>query len=107
MNDLQTLIVTLFLGGITYWVVRYLARIFSKASVPSSGTTSTSDNGNANQRKRKVTPEKTEHAENKNQAAVESKVKLSHIWTIQVIIHELRHGYFDIMFYPFAQFVML
>ncbi len=81
MNDLQILIVTLFLGGITYWCVRYLARIFSKASASSSATSSTSDNnGNAHQKKRKVTPEKPEHAENKEQASNESKVILFHIW---------------------------
>ena len=81
MNDLQILIVTLFLGGITYWCVRYLARIFSKASASTSATPSTSDNnGNAHQKKRKVTPEKTDHAENKEQAANESKVILFHIW---------------------------
>jgi hypothetical protein len=61
MNDLQTLLVTLFLGGITYWVVRYLARIFSKAATSNSASVAaSSDNGNANQKKRKITPEQIE-----------------------------------------------
>ena len=75
MNDLQMLLVTLFLGGITYWVVRYLGRMFSKAASNSASVSASTDNGNANPKKRKITPVKIE-PEPERKDSVEAKVSL-------------------------------
>ena len=55
MNDLQILIVTLFLGGVTYYIVKYFGKMFNKAA--QSASAAASNNGIANQKKRKVTPD--------------------------------------------------
>ncbi len=75
MNDLQMLIVTAFLGGLTYVCVKYLGRIFNKAASSASTAASTvTANGGNQQKKRKVTPEKSEPLPQVEEVAVESKV---------------------------------
>lgn len=59
MNDLQILIVTLFLGGVTYYIVKYFGKIFNKAAL--SASAAASNNGVSNQKKRKVTPDNQEY----------------------------------------------
>lgn len=73
MNDLQILIVTVFLGGITYYIVKYLGRIFNKAAL---SVAAASNNGIDNQKKRKVSPDNQEYAPEikENEAKVILKV---------------------------------
>lgn len=52
MNDLQLLIVTVILGGITYSIVKYLGKIFNKAAAANNNSSNSLES-----KKRKITPE--------------------------------------------------
>jgi hypothetical protein len=70
MNDLQLLIVTALLGGVTYVAVKYLGKIFNRAAA----SVAASANNGVSQKKRKITPEIQDHDQVAKDTANEQKV---------------------------------
>ena len=74
MNDLQLLIVTVILGGITYSIVKYLGKIFNKAAAANNNSSNSLES-----KKRKITPEAQgdyETAAGKDDAAEQKVVNI-------------------------------